>query len=215
MRTKTRYRKLQAYADGGAVEAQIEAPIPNAPQATGGYTIPEPVIEPDELDQAELPASAKAWLRQDKNSKYLYDEQASAKLADLHFKVVDEGHEPYSPSYWKRLEARLEQPPASTPDVGQDDIDRVLEQARRSAPKPRAEPEPDNSFQSSRRVYSAPPSRSVPQSNGRTHLSDDYRSVVMSPAMREAAKLSGIDEATYAKGWLELQRRKERGEIQS
>ena len=130
MRTKTRYRK---FADGGAVLA--EAPLVTATPILE----PELVQEDDDLARSELPASAKAWLR--KNDQFLYDENASAKLADLHFKVLDEGHEAYSPAYFKRIEQRLEQPPVSA-DVDIEAVDRVLAEARHSAaPMPRAEDE--------------------------------------------------------------------------
>jgi hypothetical protein len=196
---KTRYRKLQAFADGGTVLAE-------APQVTAA-PIPDPVVEPDELDQSGLPDTAKAWLRS--HDEFLYDENASARLADLHFKVVDEGLEPYSPAYFRRIEQRLEQPPASG-DVDQAAVDRVLAEARHSAPRPKAA-EPDNSFESSRRIYSAPPSRSVPQSNGRGYLSNDLRSVDMTPAMKEAAAIAGISIQEYARQVIRLRQEKEMG----
>ena len=52
------------------------------------------------------------------------------------------------------------------------------------------------------------------QSNGKPYLSDDYRSVDLTPADKEHARVAGVDLKTYAMGKLELARRKERGEIQ-
>jgi hypothetical protein len=202
-------KRVRKYADGGTVAAEAP-PSPAAPPILE----PELVQEDDDLSRAELPASAKAWLRQDKNSKYLYDENASARLADLHFKVVDEGHEAYSPAYWSRLEQRLEQPPASGDDVDQDAVDRVLAQARHSAPKlPKARDDDDGAIESKRRIYSAPPSREAPSSRtGTGYYADDPRRVTLTQEQKAAARMSGVDDVTYAKGLIELRRRKALGD---
>jgi hypothetical protein len=99
---KTRYRKL---ATGGAVEA----PIPEAPPVTAAPIL-DSVVEPDELDKAELPSRAKACLRKPENKQYLYDESASERLANLHWQVVDGGLEPYSEPYFQEIERRLNKP---------------------------------------------------------------------------------------------------------
>lgn len=199
---KSRYRKLQAYADGGAVLAESPVPSPVA--------MPELAPEPDELDKAELPASAKAWLRKPENNHYLYDENASAKLADMHWKVVDTGLEAYSEPYFAEIERRLSKPEVSA-DIVSEAVDKVLSEARRSAPKPMVEDEPDHSFQSSRRVYSAPPSRESRSSNGSRYLLNDPRSVVMTPAMKEAASIAGISIEEYSRQVLRLRQEKELG----
>jgi hypothetical protein len=198
---KTRYRKL---ATGGAVEA---APIPDAPPPSpaAAAPIPDLVSEDDELSKSELPDSAKNWLRS--RPEFLYDETASQRLADLHFKVVDEGLEPYSPAYFRRIEQRLEQPPASG-DIDHEAVDRVLAQARRSAP-PMQQVEDD----APRIRYSAPPSRQVPNSNGTRAYLDDPRSVVLTREQKEAARFSGVSESEYARQFLELQRRKSLGDF--
>ena len=60
--------------------------------------------------------------------------------------------------------------------------------------------------------YSAPPSRSSPGSTSARAASSDQ--VTLSPQEREAAKISKVDEYTYAKNKQKLQALKKQGYYQ-
>ena len=149
---------------------------------------PKPVkaqAEDDALARSGLPPRAQKWLRE--HSEYLYDARKSAKLQALHWDVVDEGIAPYSEEYFEAVEERLA-PPTRKPVV-------------------EAEVE-DEPIQSTKRIYSAPPSREVPSSSGQRNQGK----ITLTPSQKEAAKIAGITEAEYAKQALELARRKSIGD---
>jgi hypothetical protein len=224
---KTQYRK---YADGGAVEApaeldpsvalkgQIEA-LKSSERAALERSIAleeqrqRPVEPQDEFEtmlaNSGLPPLAQTWLRA--NPEFVRDSGRNAKIQATHWELVDGGFEPYGPAYFRAIEDRLLKPPASG-DVDTDAVAKVLAEARKSSP---ADDEEIFRGENSRlRITSAPVSRSVPQSNGSRYYSDDPRSIDLSPADKEHARVAGVDLKTYARGKLELARRKAAGEIQ-
>jgi len=159
-----------------AIEAEIEEtksrPAPKKEEPPQG----------DGLDQTTLPDTAKRWLRA--HPEYLTDNRKNAKIQSLHWDVVDEGHAPFSDSYYESLEIHL---------------------GIRKAPR-KEEPESEEEEANSGMV-SAPVSREPPASDG----SRKPGVVRLSPAQREAAKMAGITEAEYAKQLMRLQAEKDSG----
>jgi len=97
------------------------------------------------------------------------------------------------------LERGLPQPDNSA-------VDRAIADARTSRARPSANVEPAQTSQ--RSAVSAPPSRESPSWTGGQSTG---RRITLTPAMREAARISGISEEQYAKGLLRLREEKERG----
>ena len=123
--------------------------------------------QPDALANSDLPDTAKTWLR--KHSEYLTDRRKNAKIQSLHWDVLDEGHEAFSPEYFDSLEEHLgmKQPP-----------------------------EEKKSSDNQGHRYGAPPSRNVPSGDGKPR--NDGK-ITLTPEQKEAAKLSGITEVEYAR----------------
>ncbi len=152
---------------------------------------PQPRAPADPIEAAiqAMPQGAQGWLRS--HPEFITDVRKNARLQAAHWDALDEGHAQFSPAYFESLETRvgLRQKP-QTQDI----------EESQPAPQPRRASVP-----------SAPPSRDVPSATtGRPQSSR----VELSPQEREIARLSGIDEITYAKGKLELERRKGMGHYQ-
>lgn len=145
----------------------------------------QPQAQADPLDNINLPPLAKDWLRN--HREFLYDARKNAKIQTLHWDVVDEGHEAYSPSYFEVLEQKLGL--RAAPKQVQEEDDYVEEPTQRRA------------------SVSAPPSREVPSSSG-VRTNDR---VVLTQAEKEAAKISGISEKEYAAQKLNLMKAKREG----
>ena len=139
----------------------------------------------DALDQTSLPQTAKNWLRA--HPDYLSDPRKNAKIQSLHWDVLDEGHQPFTDSYYESLEVHLGIRSKSRQDAADDDEEEV-QPARKS-------------------VVSAPVSRDVPSSSG----SRSSGSIRLTAAQREAAKMAGISEAEYAKQLVNLNSAKANG----
>jgi hypothetical protein len=60
---------------------------------------------------------------------------------------------------------------------------------------------------------SAPVSRTIPSAD-RDRIATDPRSVRLTPAQREAAKIAGISEAEYARGLIGIEQEKREGRRQ-
>jgi len=166
-------RILQLENGKDALERQIkEQPKPvERTQNTG-----------DALDNTTLPPLAKQWLRS--HPEYLSDARKNAKIQNLHWDVVEEGHAPYSEGYFEVMEQRLGMRPVPKKEVEVED-------------------EPVNA----RAVYSAPPTRDVPTSEGKR----SGTTLTLTAAQKEAAKISGITEAEYVKNLLKLREEKANG----
>ena len=85
------------------------------------------------------------------------------------------------------------------------------------APEPRPEPRLSQEQSTGRRMaVSAPPSRTVPRgySDRDGYEFGTINRITLSPQEREAARLSGVDEETYARGKLEMLKRKAAGDSQ-
>lgn len=142
--------------------------------------------DPVEQAIASMPQGAQQWLRS--HPEFITDARKNAKLQALHWDVLDEGHSQFSTAYFQSLEEHLGLRQKANPDQ-----------------EPPAPPARRTS------VPSAPPSRDVPSSTtGRATPSR----VELTAEEREFARMSGIDEVTYAKGKLELARRKGTGMYQ-
>jgi hypothetical protein len=182
------------------------------------------------LDSTSLPASAKTWLLA--HPEYVLNEDKNRQIAALHDDLVDEGIEPYGRNYFQEVERRLELHgtllrnlnPNPAQDVDPEAVEKALSEARHGGEvydppsgnsrvvldAPRRKPR-DEPIESPRRIYSAPPSRSVPTSNG-TRYSDN--NITLGPAQKEAARIAGISEKEYAAQLLVLNRRKANGDYQ-
>lgn len=151
---------------------------------------PQPINDPVEiaLQSSNMPASGKNWIRA--HPEYITNPKKNAKINSLHFDVIDEGHEPYSPEYIESMETHL----------GMREAPKKDEQVEETP----VQPQQRNS------IVSAPVSREVPTSkpgerSGKTTLT---------VAQREAAKISGVTEAEYAKQLQKITEMKANGQIQ-
>ena len=211
-------KRARKYALGGGVPATPPEPTAPEPVAVADVPIaPAPTLSADATAALDMPPLAKSWLRD--NPEYLSDARKNARLQALHWEIVDQGFEPYGEKYFEEINDRLGEGPKITPPTA---VDRVLAEAR-AASTPTSEDDDGDGvdyLQSesgnalrigapSRKVsVSAPPSRQVPSSNG---YRDDGR-ITLTIAQKEAARISGVDESTYARQLLELNRRKAQGD---
>lgn len=139
--------------------------------------------DPFETSIQALPDEAKNWLRGHRD--YMTDPRKNARIQALHWDVLDAGHKAFSKEYFDDLEVKL---------------------GMREAPKVVKKEDEDDEIDGA--VVSAPVSReAVSPSTGKTISTR----VTLSAAEREAAKLAGIDEITYAKQKLKLAQMKEEG----
>ncbi len=139
----------------------------------------------DALDRTSLPQTAKNWLRA--HPDYLTDQRKNAKIQSLHWDVLDEGHQPFSDSYYESLETHL---------------------GMRSKPRQNAAEDDEEEVQPTRKsVVSAPVSRDAPSSSGNR----SGGVVRLTTAQREAAKMAGISETEYAKQLVALNTAKANG----
>lgn len=177
------YRRLsKAEADIARLEdgkQAIEAEAKRAPS-------PEPIENQPQPKPQQLPKLAADWLKA--HPEYIADPRKNAEVQHYHWKVVDEGHEPWSTDYFEALEVRLGLRDAPIEDPTHQ-IYPIQEQ--RTAP-----------------VVSAPVSREVPMSSSTARKPGQ---VTLSAAQKEAAKLAGITEAEYAKQVIRLQQEKMNG----
>lgn len=132
-----------------------------------------------------LPPSIQAWLGV--HPDYANDPKKNAKINYLHHEVIDEGHAFGSTGYIESMETKLGM--RTKPEQNENDDDYEEPQARRPS------------------MVSAPVSRSDPPSAS----GDKPGTIRLTPAMKEAAKLSGIDEKTYAENLLKLRAHKSNG----
>jgi hypothetical protein len=165
-------------AESERLEAQRQQQAQQAQQPQG-----------DQLDRTNLPQTAKNWLRA--HPEYLSDPRKNAKIQSLHWDVLDEGHQPFSDSYYIALEQHLGLRDA----IG-------LKQRQNVADDEQEEAQPTR-----RSVVSAPVSREAPSSTG----SRSSGQVRLTQLQREAAKMAGITETEYAKQLTELNKAKANG----
>jgi hypothetical protein len=146
-------------------------------------TAPQTSGSNDPIDtMSSLSNRQRDWLKQHRDA---FDNPSkNARLGAAHWDAVEAGHAQDSDGYFQVLEERLGY--------------------RRVA----ANPAPSNESTYRSPPVSAPVSRSTPSpSTGRPTSTR----VELSPAQREAARISGVDEFTYAKGVIELENRKKQG----
>ncbi len=138
----------------------------------------EPPRDPIEDWATRVTPRSANWLRANKNA--LSNQAMMKRVMLAHALSQDEGLEPDSDAYFEFIERnvglRKQQPPARTPDA-EPDADSPLSAA--SAPAPRRSAPPP----------AAPVSRGTPRANA----------VRLTPAEREAARVSGISEEEYAR----------------
>lgn len=155
---------------------------------------PEPVKQQaveDPLDKTNLPQTAKDWLRS--HREYLTDPRKNAKIQALHWDVVDEGHEAFSPEYYVSLETHLGMRKVPGKEVEEEEIEITPKTQQRNS------------------IVSAPVSREVP--NGKVNQRSSK--IDLTVAQREAAKSAGITEAEYAKQLQRMNEMKANGQIQN
>lgn len=135
------------------------------------------------IDNSGLPETAKAWLTL--HPEYLRDPRKNSKIQALHWDVLDEGHQAFSPEYFKSLEEHLGM-----------------------REKPLSQEDRDNQPQNRSSIMSAPVSREVPGSGGQRQQPGQVR---LTAAQREAAKMAGVSEKTYAENLQKLNDMKANG----
>ncbi len=114
--------------------------------------------DPVDAGFPQLPDVARTWLKSHRD--YVTDQRKNAKIQALHWDVVDEGHEAYSPAYFESLETHLglRQPKGKTMnDQGETVTKRTS--APVSAPVTREAPSASTGKPSSTRVPLSPTER--------------------------------------------------------
>lgn len=137
-----------------------------------------------------LTSRQRDWLSQ--HPELVTDTNENARVGVYHGDAVKAGHRVDSDAYYQFLEERLgfRRPAPPVRQESELEPEREPTTARRSPP------------------MSAPVSRDAPNlSTGRARP----REITLSPEQRDAARISGVDDLTYAKGVLELERRKKLG----
>ncbi len=161
---------LSRLSDGKeAAEQEIQQEKQRAQQAAIAMKQRQDAAANDPLARANIPETAKTWLRQ--HPEFLSDQRKNAKLQALHYDVVDEGYAAYSPEYFDSLERHLGLKAASEAEHTDEDED-VPKKPNVSAP-----------------VSRQTPGGTPPKSSVRT----------LTRAQREAAQAAGITEVEYAK----------------
>ena len=159
-------RKLQE------VERQAPAPVdPNDIRAL--------------LANSNLPELAKSWLVE--HPDYLKIPRKNAKIQALHWDILDEGHQPFSPEYFNSMEIHLGMKKVEK-KVEDDDDDE--DDGAASAAEDRRKGT----------LVSAPVSREAPAGSRPTRPSQ----VRLTKAQTEAARMAGVTESEYAKQLIKL-----------
>jgi|GEM_PF-2659850 hypothetical protein len=150
---------------------------------------PPPQAHDFEAKIAALPEPAKTWLRA--RPEYMNDQDKNEQIGAAHNYVVKvQRKQAWTPEYFEALETHLG--------------------IRKSPTVPDPEPEPQPQTRRSPPM-SAPVSRDAPNlSTGRPQS----RTITLSPAQRDAARISGISETEYAKNLIRLNELKAQGHYQ-
>ena len=150
--------------------------------------------ESERINSLHIAPEAKDWLK--RHPQYVFDAEENQKIGAAHSAVIAEGFIQNTPAYFDALEQQLGHKPM---------VDTVP-----MPPPPRPRPMPDDDYEPpARRVtVSAPPSREVPTSDYSASR-DGHGRINLSHNQKEAARISGISEADYAKQLMRLRGRKE------
>jgi hypothetical protein len=141
------------------------------------------------IDQLpNLLPSQRDWLRE--HPETLTDARKNQRLQGAHVEAEDQGFRPGSQKYFNYLEERLGY---KEKDVNDDDDDNERQQDAGAA------------------QVSAPPSRNA--TNPGTGRPSNTR-ITLTPEQREVARLSGIDEITYARQLQRMNELKANGQLQ-
>jgi hypothetical protein len=199
---KSRYRK---FADGGAVTAE-PAPI-SEPDLTADVTAdreqsPLSAEQEQWIEDWNAPPLAKRWARDNVDILLNRNEQLQA----MHHELVQHGFEEYTEPYFAEINRRMA---AEPDDVG---YYSSANSAIRVSPKAAVEEDEPEDLGRNRRLMSAPVSREpISFSDGRRY---SEQKITLSPAQREAARVAGVSEKTYADNLRKMLEMKERGELQ-
>lgn len=139
---------------------------------------PEPRVQQtsDPIDNLNIPASAKSWLKE--HPEYVTNPRLNAKIQYLHHEVLEEGHRFGDPAYFESLETKL-----------------GLRDEQQEEEADNAPPPPPVRTSQRTHIVSAPVSRETPSSSGTRNSANE----TLTKDEREAAKIAGITEAEYAK----------------
>jgi hypothetical protein len=231
-RLKSSYRP-QRFKDGGAVPLDVEIDTPRADVAADHATeqMLEAVSPTDEASNAfqrqidALRESERIQKQRNEVAAFLKANPAMIQHPEItgqaEIEAQKQGHQYRSPAFFKAVQDNftdhLNQYREELSDgylekmaeLGEDvsdvsPVDRALEDARPSS----LDYEPLSSVPSNRSgMYSAPISREVPSGS----YSDRPGTVRMTPAMKEAARISGVSEREYAENVLRLREEKKSG----
>jgi hypothetical protein len=217
---------------------EVDDAVEAATQAAVSLDRETPDPEPeDDLGKNGLPPLACHWLRN--NPDYLYDVEKNQRLQDLHWVLVDEGHEPYSPAYFLEVDKRLNGHGAQ-PELFIDEelaaAEQQLEEVERkrdriSAVNKRLDQVIEETQSPVDRVLNeiragrnnnpavdAKPRRTIPPVSAppsrETPTSNGARGssrVTLSPAQKEAARIAGVSIEDYARHLIRLNEEKASG----
>lgn len=171
--------RLSQLEDGkAAAEHARSVAAARAKEAPAQREVTKPTVE-QYIDQLpNLLPSQRDWLRSHQDA--LTDTRKNLRLQGAHVEAEDQGFRPGTQKYFAYLEQRLGY----------------------AEPEDNVSDDNDDDSRSSSRVVSAPPSRSA--TNPGTGRPSNTR-ITLTPEQREVARLSGIDEITYARQLQRLQ----------
>jgi hypothetical protein len=194
------------------VEAKAETspapPSSSEPQDEAGAALLAQLEAIRQGETAQQQAQAAALVAQERRQTWLTSnplaQQHYAALNALHHEAVQSGFVDAGPEYFSYLDARLADLAARQPEAAATHL--VQEMHERAAQlRPQEQPKPTRL---SPAHVSAPVSREVPSASG---LRSPGR-VTLTAQQREAAKMSGVSEAEYARQLLRLRELQASGE---
>jgi hypothetical protein len=194
-----------------SVETAIDAsPAPASPESS-----PEPVAQPQDDAGAALLAQLEAIRQHEalaqaaqRRNEWVQSsplaQQHYAALSVLHQEAMQSGLVDTSPEYFSYLDARLADLAAQQPATAASHLVQEMQQ-RATQLRPQEQPKPTRI---SPAMVSAPVSREIPSAGG-------FRSpsrITLTAEQREAARMSGVSEAEYARQLLRLRELQASGE---
>lgn len=154
----------------------------------------------DPIDQMPIPDQAKEWLRA--HPEFVNDQRKNVKLQATHWDLLEEGFTEFSQEYLQEMEQRLLQP------VGRKKAGWAEDRGEGEVNQPPAA-ETEREISASGGLVSAPVSRSSTPS-----ASTPPSKVRLTREQAELADQLGLPRTEYARQLLELNRRKQLGELQ-
>ena len=186
-RRMSRAESRKAQLEDGKAQMEAAAAIAKE-RAKAAPEQERPTLEGYIESMTNLMPSQKTWLKS--HPELLTDQRKNTRLGAAHFDAEDKGLVAGTDSYFQFLEERLGYREAQKPVVNDEDEDDEPVQHRRQP------------------LVSAPVSRdTVSTTSGKPSSSK----ITLSPEQREAARIAGVDEITYARNLQKLNQARANG----